>query len=62
MHSICVWCVYSGVCVHTHVSTYYYNSLCSGFGYEYFGGGGRGRVDDHGELQLEIMLPLISSM
>ena len=43
---VCVSCVY------THL--YYYNSLCSGFGYEYFGGGGRGRVDDHGEPQLEI--------
>lgn len=25
-------------------------SFCLGFGYEYYGGGSRGRVDDHGEL------------
>lgn len=48
------------MCVHVYTPVYYngtplctyYNgtALCSGFGYEYFGGGGRGRVDDHGEL------------
>ena len=41
---MCV-CVFVRLCVYN-----YHNSLCSGFGYEYFGGGGRGRVDDHGEL------------